>query len=51
MNSFYIYIASDDCVKKFPNNTIFDFKVELPEELVLIDGEWSVALIEIYIYW
>ena len=41
----YIYLSSDDSLEYFPNNTNFDFTVELAQEF---RGAYRLALCEIY---
>lgn len=41
----FLYVASDDCKDIYPNNSCWDFTVELPEE---VQGVCRVALTQVF---
>ena len=41
---FHIHLSSLDSQTRFPTNTGSDFRVQLPEELTLPRGEWTLGL-------
>ena len=46
MKDFYAYVSSAP-TKKHPENTFTDFRITLPHELDLKQGEWSVGICDL----
>ena len=44
--NFYIFLSSRDCLRYHPDNTAYNFTVELPERVEL-KGNWKVSLSDI----
>jgi hypothetical protein len=49
MDSFYIYLSSDDSITFFPNNKPHDFTIDLGRNINL-EGKWVCGLKEINCY-
>ena len=47
VTQFYLHLPSNSSLDKFPNNTVSEYRVGLPETISLT-GEWEVALTEIH---
>ena len=43
---FYLHLPSNSSLDKFPDNTLTEYRVGLPQNITL-EGEWEVALTEI----
>lgn len=46
--SFYMVFSSSQSKKEFPNNRPSNFYINLPEYLQLGEGDWEVALTNLY---
>lgn len=46
MDEFYVYVSSEDCQEKFPDNKPEDFIISLPHAVAL-KGRWRVGLVDI----
>ena len=44
---FYLHLPSNSSLDKFPDNTLTEYRVGLPQTITL-EGEWEVALTEIH---
>ena len=44
---FYLHLPSNSSLDKFPQNTLTEYQVSLPQTITL-EGEWEVALTEIH---
>ena len=44
---FYLHLPSNSSLNKFPNNTLTEYRVGLPQTINL-EGDWEVALTEIH---
>ena len=44
---FYLHLPSNSSLDKFPNNTLTEYRVCLPQT-VSLTGDWEVALTEIH---
>ena len=44
---FYFHLPSNSSLNKFPNNTLTEYRVGLPQTVSLI-GDWEVGLTEIH---
>ena len=47
VTQFYLHLPSNASLDKFPNNTLTEYRVCLPQTISLT-GEWEVALTEIH---
>ena len=47
VTQFYLHLPSNSSLDKFPNNTLTEYRVGLPQTISLT-GEWEVALTEIH---
>lgn len=47
VTQFYLHLPSNSSLDKFPNNTLTEYRVGLPQAINLT-GEWEVALTEIH---
>ena len=47
VTQFYLHLPSNSSIDKFPNNTLTEYRVGLPQTINLT-GEWEVALTEIH---
>ena len=47
VTQFYLHLPSNSSLDKFPNNTVSEYRVGLPETISLT-GEWEMALTEIH---
>ena len=46
-DNFYFFISSRDSLSFYPDNTGYNFTVELPERLNL-KGDWEIVLCDFY---
>ena len=47
VTQFYLHLTSSAILDKFPNNTLTEYRVCLPQTITL-SGDWEVALSEIH---
>ena len=47
VTQFYLHLPSNSSLDKFPNNTLTEYRVGLPQTITL-EGDWEVALTEIH---
>ena len=47
VTQFYLHLPSNSSLDKFPQNTLTENRVSLPQTITL-EGEWEVALTEIH---
>ena len=47
VTQFYLQLPSNASLDKFPNNTLTEYRVCLPQTITL-SGDWEVALTEIH---
>lgn len=47
VTQFYLHLPSNSSLDKFPQNTLTEYRVSLPQTITL-EGEWEVALTEIH---
>ena len=47
VTQFYLHLPSNSSLDKFPKNTLFEYRVGLPETIIL-SGDWEVALTDIH---
>ena len=47
VTQFYLHLPSNASLDKFPNNTLTEYRVCLPQTITL-SGDWEVALTEIH---
>ena len=45
VTQFYLHLPSNASLNKFPNNTLTEYRVCLPQTITL-SGDWEVALTE-----
>ena len=47
VTQFYLHLPSNSSLDKFPNNTLTEYRVCLPQSIIL-SGDWEVALTDIH---
>ena len=47
VTQFYLHLPSNSSLDKFPNNTLTEYRVGLPQTVSLTE-DWEVALTEIH---